>query len=81
MLIYMAAIFLVVVPAHHHDDGKEHGDCVLCVVANQDFIVPVIISVVLSAILLYTQSIFRSHFIPSRTPHDINSRAPPLYLM
>jgi hypothetical protein len=79
MLIFMAAVFLVVVPTHHHDDGKEHSDCVLCVLVNQDFILPVIISVTLSAFLLFTQSIFHSLFIPSRTPQDINSRAPPLY--
>ncbi len=31
--IYLAFVFLIVEPAHHHEDGETHNDCSFCLIA------------------------------------------------
>ena len=33
--LFLSLYLCVLLPAHHHSDGQEHGDCSLCVAQHQ----------------------------------------------
>lgn len=78
MALYMLVLFGVVAPAHHHEDGAEHSDCVVCVVAHQPFVAAASVSVALSVTVVLIELFISSSFIPFSTPRSFDSRAPPV---
>ncbi len=76
--LYLAVLIGVVVPTHHHEDGAEHGDCVVCVISHQPGVAPAIVSVVLVAVRLFVKKVRLPEIIIVHTPSPFGSRAPPL---
>ena len=78
MAVYLAILFMVILPNHHHKDNVEHDDCIVCVIAHLPTLTEATITFVLIACLI----IFRIFFPPSTfqgsTPIQVRSRAPPL---
>lgn len=35
LFVYLALLFTIVIPFHHHHDNVSHDDCPICVVAQQ----------------------------------------------
>ena len=78
MALYLVVLFGVVAPAHHHEDGAEHSDCVVCIIAHQPFIAAAFVSVALAAVMLLIKLFISPSFIPISTPRSFDSRAPPV---
>ena len=75
--LYLTLLFGVVVPAHHHDDGTEHSDCVLCIIAVQPIVTSTIVSLVLLVFALVSTFLPRSEPVSSPFIRVFDSRAPP----
>jgi hypothetical protein len=53
--LYILLFFGIALPAHHHSDGIEHGDCAFCIVQKQTpttetaFPIPTIACIIIEA--------------------------------
>jgi hypothetical protein len=79
LALYLTLLFGFVVPAHHHDDGTEHGDCVLCIIADQPIVIITAVSLVFFVFALVSTFLSRSEPVSSRFIRTFNSRAPPCF--
>jgi hypothetical protein len=77
MALYFAALFLAVLPAHHHEDGVDQGDCVMCIIGNQAFTVQSSISLLLVVSAIIASSTLPPSTANARIPGCLRSRAPP----
>jgi hypothetical protein len=75
--LYLAILFGVVIPTHHHKDGVEHSDCAVCVISHQPVVTQIIVSVFLAVVILFIKLICFPEIIPARIPRAFCSRAPP----
>jgi len=77
MAIYLAIMFLVFVPLHHHEDYKEHDDCIVCIIAHQPFHVSVSLALPIVTVFLIVNLVLPSTIPICQTPASLHLRAPP----
>ena len=77
-LLYMAILLGFVVPMHHHTDGMEHSDCVVCIISHQPVIAPIIASVFIAILRIFIKAPRFYTTLHTRIPLTFHSRAPPL---
>ena len=77
MAIYLAILFLVIVPIHHHDDHQEHNDCVVCVLAHQPVQPSVAFALPIVTVFRVIKLDLPSTILICQTPSTLQSRAPP----
>jgi len=77
MAIYLAIMFLGVVPCHHHDDQREHDDCIVCMIAHQHSQVSASFALPIVTIFLIINLILPSRIPICQTPALLQCRAPP----
>jgi hypothetical protein len=78
MVLYIAAVFFMIAPAHHHENGAKHNDCILCVLGAQSFIAQSIIALALTFAVIFAEIILLFFSELPLVPESFNSRAPPL---
>jgi hypothetical protein len=79
MALYLAVLFAIIVPNHHHEDHAEHTDCIICFIAHQPTQVSVTFALALVAILLIAKLVLPAAILVFQIPVSLQSRAPPLY--
>ena len=77
-LLYLAILLGFVVPMHHHKDGMEHSDCVVCIISHQPIITPIIASVFIAILHIFIKAPRFCKALHTRIPLIFHSRAPPL---
>jgi len=77
MVIYLAILFLVFVPSHHHEDYKEHNDCFVCTITHRPAQVSVAFALPIVTVFFITKLVLPSTIFISQTPSSLQSRAPP----
>jgi hypothetical protein len=79
MALYLAILFMIIVPNHHHEDNTEHSDCVVCIIGYMPTLAVISFSLVIIAILLKIKVTFSAPILVLQTFHSFHSRAPPLF--
>jgi hypothetical protein len=76
-LAFITVLFTVILPAHYHNDYKNHNDCQLCLLSGEPVInVDVIIALVVSVLLLYL-SLIIARFLRYQPQLICSTRGPP----
>ena len=78
MAIYIAVLFLVIVPFHHHEDEQEHDDCAICLIAHMPAEVGITFVLSIIVILQIAKLVRPSAILLCHAPDSFQSRAPPL---
>lgn len=79
MAIYLAILFTIVIPNHHHEDHTEHSNCVVCIIGYMPTLAAISFSLVIIAVLLKNRVTFSAPIPVLQTFHSFHSRAPPLF--
>ena len=77
MVIYLAILFLVFVPTHHHKDYKEHDDCFVCTITHRPAQVIAAFALPIVTVFFITKLVLPSTILICQTPSSLQSRAPP----
>lgn len=80
LILSWVFLFIIVEPAHHHDDHESHHDCGICLIAGQAIEIRIHF-VLLTAENLSCESIVISqNQYASKLPVLYTSRSPPAFL-
>jgi hypothetical protein len=79
MILYLALLFGIVEPNHHHLDNDEHADCVICMLAHQPAQTTVIFTVQIIGLLLFIYLVAPAVPLSRQAYTSFKSRAPPLF--
>ena len=77
MAVYVTILLLVIIPNHHHEDHKEHADCIACTIAHQPLLFSVPFALPIVGVFLVINPVLPSTIPVSKTPASLQSRAPP----
>ena len=77
IIVFLTILYTMILPLHHHEDMREHADCILCQLSYIAAII-VTVSICLAAIGL-TERLFRKiQILPAHCRiFAISTRAPP----
>jgi hypothetical protein len=78
LALYLAMLFMIVVPNHHHEDQAVHDDCIICVLAHQPLLTAVEFSLALLTMMVFINECLFRNSVPFICFSAFLSRAPPL---
>jgi hypothetical protein len=82
MTIYLAILFMIVLPNHHHKDNAEHSDCKVCALAHQPNLVAIdTISLFIAIVFLFVKIVPAIIPFINQTGKSFQSRAPPSLIL
>lgn len=79
LAIFLAFLFIIVTPNHHHEDNADHCDCVVCLIMHLHYQAAVTFSLIIATRIAFTKLVFyTSKEIVSQATESFLPRAPPL---
>jgi hypothetical protein len=79
LIVFLALLYTVVIPLHHHEDMVEHADCILCQLSYMAAtIVTVCVCFSAAGIVIFMVRRIRTLFI-RRCTFGFSTRAPPQF--
>lgn len=76
--LFLILFFGVILPSHHHTDGKEHPDCTLCQIQSQPAEAAVVFCLIFLVTAFLGVAVFNCQSKISEYSSAYHSRAPPL---
>lgn len=77
-IVYMAVLYTAVLPAHGHEDLREHNDCALCQISNQVATAAAEVILIFLSVRLFLTRISALPHISHSLMVAYPTRAPPL---
>ena len=77
LIAYLAVLFAVIIPLHHHNDLDSHDDCAICAISNQP-LVPNVSALVHVLFVLFVILILNKPQVQFFLIENLHLRSPPV---